>query len=154
MIIAFSLDILGLPFVPYFFYTYSCQQNFLEHLPRWQITSTDLGFGEPRRYLSSVLPPGPLWSKLTSLLTKKCSIVNVYPSSNDLLFSVWASGPIYIYIDNELLGPTPLHYQLSHIQINFFFQGNSMVLKTESIKIQKKGLVFSFYGLNHHLLPF
>ena len=61
---------------------------------------------------------------------------------------------IYIYIDNELLGPTPLHYQLSHIQINFFFQGNSMVLKTESIKIQKKGLVFSFYGLNHHLLPF
>ena len=61
---------------------------------------------------------------------------------------------IYIYIDNELLGPTPLHYHLSHIQINFFFQGNSMVLKTESIKIQKKGLVFSFYGLNHHLLPF
>ena len=70
----------------------------------------------------------------------------MFTSPRTIYYSRFGPQAQYIYIDNELLGPTPLHYQLSHIQIVFFFQGNSMVLKTESIKIQKKVWFLVFMG--------
>ena len=83
MVAVFSLDILGLSFVLCFCNAYPCQQNFLEHSPGRQTTSTDLNIGWLRRHSSSAQPPGPLWSKLTSSFTNMGSLNNAYPSSDD-----------------------------------------------------------------------
>ena len=84
MIAVFSLDILGLSSVLCFFNAYPCQQNFLEYPPRWQITFTDLDFGEPRRYSSSAQTLGPLWSKLTFFSTNTDFSDHVYSSLDNV----------------------------------------------------------------------
>ena len=45
VVVAFSLNILGLPSVLYFCNAYPCQQNFLEHSLERQTTSTNLDLG-------------------------------------------------------------------------------------------------------------
>ena len=84
VVAAFSPDILRLLSVLCFFNAYLCQQNFLKHPPRWQITSMDLGFGEPRRYSSWAQTPGPLWSKLTSFSTNMDYPNHIYSFSNNV----------------------------------------------------------------------
>ena len=54
---SFSQDILGFSSILCSYNAYLCPQNFLNHSPGRQTTSTDLGFGQPMRHSSSALGP-------------------------------------------------------------------------------------------------